>query len=67
MFFVLQAFVVIAKLSGRKTKSFLNFFLKTAAGIYPFFKSYLSEVRTLYTGKEAGVSKCLVYFLSQIC
>lgn len=29
---VLQTFIVIAKLSGRKTKLFLDFFFKTIAG-----------------------------------
>lgn len=49
---VLQTFIVIAKLSGRKTKFFLVFFLKDDCWSY-LFLSYLSEVKSWHI-KEGG-------------
>lgn len=64
VFSVFQAFIVIAKLNRRKTKSFFIYlyFKKTISGIHLFLTSYLSEVRTLHIkggGRGLGMSSIL--------
>ena len=67
MLSVLQDSAAIAKLSGRKTQSFPIFFLSQLPESTHSLKCIYLKYELCIYGKEAGFSKCPVYFFSLIC
>ena len=67
MLSVLQDSAAIAKLSGRKTQSFPIFFLSQLPESTHSLKCIYLKYELCIYGKEAGFSKCPVYFSSLIC
>lgn len=67
MLSVLQDSAAIAKLSGRKTQSFPIFFLSRLPESTHSLKCIYLKYELCIYGKEAGFSKCPVYFFSLIC
>lgn len=67
MLYVLQDSVAIAKLSGRKTQSFLNFFFQDSCWNPPVLKKLLTWSRNFAYKERGRAQKRLVYFSSLIC